>query len=727
MVTRKAALGAGALLLGASLVAFDPAVAKEDQGKDKNAVAQPGCKLANGIKHVVHITFDNVHFTRDNPNVPSDLEQMPNLLNFLVDNGAFGTNHHTPLISHTANDILTALSGVYPNRLGMPVSNSYRVFAADGSIPSHSSFVYWTATDATDGKPALVNENGKNSPAPWVPFTRIGCDVGAYSVADMEFETLPSDAVNVFGAGSADAIAAAKTGKGQTGDADYLGIAVHCAKNSPRCANAAPDSLPDEPGGYVGFTALYGNIHVQPAISPTGPIRDLDGVVIGDTTNANGFSNAPGFPNFFNPTATQSLGYLATMLEAGVQVVYGYIADAHDNRHGSNPNTFGPGEAAYVSQLHEYDVAWGKFFSRLAADGIDKSNTLFIVTADEGDHFVGGAPSPVGCDGVHVPCTYVDPVTKARSVGELTANLDSLLLTQRGSKTQFLVHADDAANLYIAGNPGPTDPVTRKLEQDVGALTFINPLFGKNNQTDVLAPFLADRAMMNFLHMVTSSPARTPSFTMFGDPDYFFQTTTGSLPLAPKDCSATPTLCVFQSNGFAWNHGDVQAEIVTTFLGIVGPGVRNLGIDKTLWSDHTDVRPTMVALLGLTDDYVHDGRVLVEHFDDKGKRRIDDEDSYVRLAVAYKQITAPVGELAMKTLDKATMGMNSNDPADAGYNNWLKFIAGLTLQRDALAAQIKTVLDAAAFGGGEFDDELAEQLARKAEAMLGHRVASASR
>ena len=52
--------------------------------------AQAGCNLqsANGqIKHVVYITFDNVHLRRDNPNVPSDLEQMPNLLNFIVNNG----------------------------------------------------------------------------------------------------------------------------------------------------------------------------------------------------------------------------------------------------------------------------------------------------------------------------------------------------------------------------------------------------------------------------------------------------------------------------------------------------------------------------------------------------------------------------------------------------------------------------------------------------------------
>ena len=39
--------------------------------------------LGHGVSHVINIVFDNVHFARDNPNVPSDLEQMPHLLNFL--------------------------------------------------------------------------------------------------------------------------------------------------------------------------------------------------------------------------------------------------------------------------------------------------------------------------------------------------------------------------------------------------------------------------------------------------------------------------------------------------------------------------------------------------------------------------------------------------------------------------------------------------------------------
>jgi hypothetical protein len=94
-----------------------------------------GCELnsAGGqIQHVIYIQFDNVHFTRDNPNVPSDLEQMPNLLNFITSNGVLMTNHHTPLKSHTADDIITSETGVYGDRHGMPIANSFGWFNPPG-------------------------------------------------------------------------------------------------------------------------------------------------------------------------------------------------------------------------------------------------------------------------------------------------------------------------------------------------------------------------------------------------------------------------------------------------------------------------------------------------------------------------------------------------------------------------------------------------------------------
>src|SRR5205085_3692679 len=91
------------------------------------------CELGNGISHVINIVFDNVHFARDNPNVPSDLEQMPHLLDFLKHNGTVFSNSHTPMIAHTADDSLSIYTGLYGDRHGQPVSNSYKTYNADGS------------------------------------------------------------------------------------------------------------------------------------------------------------------------------------------------------------------------------------------------------------------------------------------------------------------------------------------------------------------------------------------------------------------------------------------------------------------------------------------------------------------------------------------------------------------------------------------------------------------
>src|SRR5258708_32426593 len=110
------------------------------------------------------------------------------------------------------------------------------------------------------------------------------------------------------------------------------------------------------------------------------------------------------------------------MLEAGVPVVYFYIADAHDDH--VNDRAFGPGQAGYVAQLASYDAAFQKFFDRLAADGITKDNTLFVVTADENDHFAGGPPSPPNCDAIHVPCP-------SANIGATHTSVDRLRLTQR--------------------------------------------------------------------------------------------------------------------------------------------------------------------------------------------------------------------------------------------------------------------------------------------------------
>ena len=636
------------------------------------------CPVDNGkIKHVVYIQFDNVHFRRDNPNVPSDLEQMPHLLNFITGNGTLLTNHHTPLISHTADDILTSLTGVYPDRHGIPVANSYGFFTPPGSSSFDgfaSSFAYWTdlVNPVTDPKYNMLAADGKNAPAPWVPYARAGCNVGAISTANIEFENVSSDINNVFGPNSPEAMEA-KSNRAQA-IADFEGIAIHCASGNAVCSasnGGQADVLPQEPGGYKGFNALFGHKFVAPVISPSGPLTDLDGNVI---TDGNGHV---GFPGFGGITAAQSLGYVAAMQEHGVPITYAYISDAHDDH--VNGVAFGPGEAGYVAQLASYDDAFNRFFTRLASDGITKKNTLFVITADEGDHFAGGPPSPANCNGVVVPCTYPQ-------IGEIDSNIADLLDKQDPglAAIPFDIHFDMAPTFYIKGRPATGDPVLREFEKAAAQLSVVNPITGN---TDQLTRYLADPVEMKLLHMITADPQRTPSFVLFGDPDYYFVT-------SGPDAQEEP--------GFAWNHGGVAPEINTTFLGLVGPGVRQNGIDDDTWSDHTDIRPTMMLLTGLTDDYSHDGRVLLENLRGGPLPWNIRQNSllFTVLAEVYKQINAPVGQLGLETLELSTAGLAGDD---SNYKKVENRLRSITSQRNALAKQIINELEAAEFNGQPLD------------------------
>lgn len=647
------------------------------------ALASPRCRLQSArgeIRHVIYLTFDNTHLRRDNPNVPSDLEQMPHLLAFLRQEGALLSRHHTPLISHTATDLLTALTGLYGDRHGIPVSNSFRYFNPNGTSNPAGAFAYWTdplydfsTATATDTTPQMLGADGKTAPAPWAVYTRAGCDVGAVASSNIVLENIATDIATVFGPSSPEA-AEVKSSSGQA-TADFVGIAVHCAAGSRTCdrANASDDRLPDENGGYHGFRALFGHKYVAPALSSS-PLTDLDGNVIADG------KGRVGFPGFDGMSASVSLAYVAAMQERGIPVTYAYISDAHDNHAGGG--TFGPGEAGYVAQLKSYDDAFAKFFARLAKAGIDQSNTLFVLTADEGDHFVGGAPTPAGCDGVTTPCSY-------DKLGELNVNLPGLL-AGAGITTPFQIHSDSAANLWLDGNPAADAPVLRALERALAGLTVDNLLTGTSEK---LVNYLADRTEMKLLHMVSADPARTPTVTLFAKPDYFVG---GG---APSCTAARP--CVTENRAYAWNHGDVSRDINVTWLGLVGPGVRRLGESGALWSDHADVRPTMLALLGLRDDYVHQGRVLAPVLAEWARPRelARHGEALEELARAYKQVNAPVGALALATLRISTRSLASGDGGfDATFGELSRYLASLGARRDALVTRIERVLDDAAFG-----------------------------
>ncbi len=158
-IAAAAALMAGVAVAGATATGSASGTRREGRPTGRAT----GCHLGNGIKHVVEIMFDNVHFYRDNPNVPSDLELMPNLLNFFTSNGTVLTNNHTPLIAHTADDILSTYSGLYGDRHGNGISNSYQAYNSQRDqrgFQHHRPGVQLHVLDRPDGRHGEDPERG---------------------------------------------------------------------------------------------------------------------------------------------------------------------------------------------------------------------------------------------------------------------------------------------------------------------------------------------------------------------------------------------------------------------------------------------------------------------------------------------------------------------------------------------------------------------------------------
>jgi hypothetical protein len=728
---------------------------------------------------------------------------------------------HTPLIAHTADDSLTGYTGLYGDRHGQPITNSYETYLPNGSVVSHSSFSYWTGTYGVDQFPnqpyspsvPATGSPPSTPPAPWVPFTRAGCNVGDVSTANMVLENTNPDLAHFFGANSPEVQqlnADPDSFKDQETN-DYLGLGVHCAQGASFCADAqavkfnqttpsntaVADTLPDEPGGYNGFQALFGSKYLTSQLSAAAnsggnrvvngdsyPVADAHG----NLTDLNGNTmlgafkipapvNAftPGFPGFGPISASQTLAYTADMLETGVPVVYGYISDAHEKKTAggtaqtgcTNPSTSssaaeGPADPCYKATLASYNTAFATFFKRLADDGINPSNTEFLFSNEEGDHFAGAnvgrsvQPTCTGTPGqLNYTCSYANQGTTP-AIGEQFVNIHGLLQHEFNNTTPFY-DEPQGNSIYITGNPGPMDPSTRQLERDFGNAQ-VNDVF--DNATENLTNFEVDPEVEQLLHFTNADRNRTPSFTIWPKGDFFMASgvndiaATSTKPAVLDGCPTGTTAdnassnCVSTSNGFAWDHGYYAPEIDNSWLGLVGPGVANKGVDGRsaadgpnsadganstaqlvtpnndpgTWGDEADMRPTLLSLVGLKDDYIDDGRVLVEDLTNPPDKA--GQPKYQNLAVCYKQLNASVGQFGTDLIVADTAALKTGSSSDdSAYDSTLSKIESLGAARDALATKIKGDLFDAAFGNtpipGANDLKNCQSIVAQANALAG--------
>ena len=155
------------------------------------------------------------------------------------------------------------------------------------------------------------------------------------------------------------------------------------------------------------------------------------------------------------------------------------------------------------------------------------------------------------------------------------------------------------------------------------------------------------------------------------------------------------------------------------FRSMVGPGVQNLGTTGAIWSDHTDVRPTIMLLTGLRDSYSHDGRPLVEvitggHL----PTAIDSQLSlYEQLAASFKSINAPLQQLGQSTLVFSTKNVLSNDSA---YKAGVARLSNVMSQRNSIANKMSTLIEGAAFKNAAIDAGTAGDLINQANNLLAN-------
>ncbi len=588
-------------------------------------------------------------------------------MNFMKDNGTILSNTHTPMIAHTADDSLSIYTGLYGDRHGQPLSNSYktlqprrhhrpgrvvRVLDQPGRRhrgPPRAGHDTTPSMVYSDTVPASGPPN-RQTPAPWVPFTRAGCDVGDFSTANMvarERQRRPADALRRRLArgrsSSTPTPTASRTPRspttsarpctarraprscadaqavkfGQT-HADAVGrhrLAAHRAGRLPRLPgalrrqvrraaarrrHAEPD--PQRLPGHRRRTATWSTSTATRSTEPFSRTARLPRVQPDRVPDARRCWPTCRSPASRSPTATSPTCTSGRPAPAAA-------------RPRPPPRTgkpIGPGDKCYADNGNGLRRGVQDVL-RAPRRGRDQRVQHAVRDQRRGERPVRRrqrraarlTPTPAGCDGVTVFCTY-----PAGTIGELQANIKGLLSTTASAGTTYDVEPQ-GASIYAHGQPVPTTRRSASWSGTPRAMTRRQPL--QRGDGEQIVKYQAGAVEERILHMQTADPLRTPSYTMFPVPDYFFSTTgrrtcrSTRLRLQPRLLLAEHRRHVVVVRGSGRGRArDRRADAGAEQRG-AGPeldehrarGHRRRGT----WVEEVDLRPTMLWLLGLRDDY----------------------------------------------------------------------------------------------------------------------------
>ena len=504
--------------------------------------------------------------------------------------GTLLSNNHTPLIAHTADDTDHQLHRPVrrPARAGL--TNDYETSTPSGGHRCRSR------RSLLDGRTASTRSRNQTTRRPF--RRRAAPDHAARTVGAVHARRLrrrrrvdrehgarerqprPAERLRRELAGGRPAQRAtptrSRTRRPTTTSASRF--TAHRATRSARHAQAVKfgqttpshtavtDALPDEPGGYNGYQAVFGHKYLQPQLVAGAPTPAATGVVNGHTypvadaagnlidLSGNGDQrrstpHTPGFPGFGPISAAQSLAYMADMQESGVPVTYAYISDVHESKPGRSPAARDsrmrlqrPGRHLLLPDHSRRTTRRSRRSSSGSpTTGSHRSNTLFVFAADEGDHFaganVGRAVDPPTCTGTPAHARATPAATRRARSATVRSSIHGLLAVRAQQHHPVLQRA--------AGQLGVHQRQPRPAPVDAAARARLREASRPTTRTTATAPrtiaqYEADRPVEQLLHFVNADPNRTPSFTVFPKPDFFFTIgTTDSSPAATGTTAAT--------------------------------------------------------------------------------------------------------------------------------------------------------------------------------------------
>ena len=506
------------------------------------------CRLGdNGqVKHVIYIQFDNTHLRRDmRQRAVGPRSRCRTCSTSCRTTARCWSNDHTVLISHTAGGILSSLTGVYPTATARRSRTATCARRRTGAFTFPSSFGYWTdpvsATQHAD-RP----EHGRRRRAP--TRRRRGSRTPAPAATSARSRRPTPCSRTPAPARTATSPRSSATGRRRR------------PRRSPRqrrrrgsaATRQGPDRLrrlrrPLRPG--------LGDLRQRPDRPAArrarrlhrlqGPVRRPGdrsaadrpaGVDAGhrprSATRSSTRSASPASPASTACRPRSRSPTWRTMQEQPAcrsRTRTSRTRTTSTASAGNAHTAFGPGSAGYVAQLRPTTTPSPPSSRGSPRDGINKSNTLFVFTVDEGDHFVGGTPTP-GQLRRRQHARATGPARSARSTPTSTrwsSHQFPALARQflgAGAPNAFTVHGDDAPPFYLAkarataARSRQTDPL------DARRSSATSPSSPPSTRTPAAPTIcmvaMADQAEMKILHMFTTGdPARNATLRVLRRPE----------------------------------------------------------------------------------------------------------------------------------------------------------------------------------------------------------------